>query len=199
LLANNQKFTPISSPMHHRIYKKHISIFFIVFLLFSKICFSQKKIETKVKFVGGANSALPGLNIGIVIGRADTSYYIRCQLYIPAMQYSEIYLSRKSNLSFVLKNGKRVDLSLEKIRASIESHREMNDFILQRSQDGYLTKLTIPVTRQQLIEIASEPLENIRLPYFTKQSESEVLVFSRPPFFKSRSFIQEEIYHILGR
>ncbi|HLO44199.1 MAG TPA: hypothetical protein VK175_07710 [Leadbetterella sp.] len=179
--------------------KKHISIIFLALIFITKIGFSQIKHETKVKYVGGANSALPGLNIGIVLGRLDTSYYMRCQLYIPAMQYSEIYLSRKSNMSFVLKSGKSVDLSLENILTSIESYREMNDFMIQRSQDGYITKLTIPVARQQLLEIASEPLEMIILPYFKNPTKSEELVFSRPPFFKSRSFIQDEVYHILGR
>lgn len=174
-----------SKSMYFNVYKKHISITFLGFILFTKVCFAQIKHETKVKYVGGANSALPGLNIGIVLGRVDTSYYMRCQLYIPAMQYSEIYLSRKSNMSFVLKSGKSVDLSLENIRTSIESYREMNDFMIQRSQDGYITKLTIPVARQQLLEIASEPLEMITLPYFKNPTKSEELIFSRPPFFKS--------------
>ena len=192
--------TPIKPKlMYFNNYKKLICIFFLGFIFFSKLCFSQIKHETKAKYVGGANSALPGLNIGIVLGRVDTSYYMRCQLYIPAMQYSEIYLSRKSNMSFVLKSGKSVDLSLENIRTSIESYREMNDFIIQRSQDGYITKLTIPVTRQQLLAIAAEPLEMITLPYFKNPTKSDELLFSRPPFFKSRSFIQDEIYHILGR
>ncbi len=185
--------------MHFNLNIKHIFKIFLVYILFSKVCFAQIKHETKVKYVGGTNSALPGLNIGIVLGRIDTSYYMRCQLYIPAMQYSEIYLSRKSNMSFVLKSGKSVDLSLENIRTSIESYREMNDFVIQRSQDGYITKLTIPVARYQLLEIASEPLEMITLPYLKNPTKSEELVFSRPPFFKSRSFIQDEIYHILGR
>ena len=105
--------------MHFNLNIKHISKIFLVYILFSKVCFAQIKHETKVKYVGGTNSALPGLNIGIVLGRIDTSYYMRCQLYIPAMQYSEIYLSRKSNMSFVLKSGKSVDLSLENIRTSM--------------------------------------------------------------------------------
>lgn len=175
---------------------KSIPLLFIILLLFSKVCFSQ--IETKIKYVGATTTELPGLNIGIVIGKIDTSYYMRFRLYIPSMEYKEVYLSRKSYLSIAFKSGKAIYLNLEKASSSILKHNEVNDFILFRSQDGYITFLTIPVSKQQLLQISKEPFESISLPYFENPTKSDELIFSRPPLFRGKSFLQDDISYILS-
>jgi hypothetical protein len=175
---------------------KSIPLLFIILLLFSKVCFSQ--IETKIKYVGATTTELPGLNIGIVIGKIDTSYYMRFRLYIPSMEYKEVYLSRKSYLSIALKSGKAIYLNLEKASSSILKHNEVNDFILFQSQDGHITFLTIPVSKQQLLQISKEPFESISLPYFENPTKSDELIFSRPPLFRGKRFLLDDISYILS-
>ena len=173
-----------------------ISIFFLCFYIFSNDCFSQ--FDTKTKYVGGYSKDFSGANIGIAIRKAGPKYFMRFRIYIPATEYGEIFLSRNSKMTFDYKDGSKVELDMGEVQSEIVSNRETNDFKLMRTEDGFITKLSLPVTKEQLLEISKKPFDSIRLPYFKNPSKNGELIFLRPLLFFRNKFIEDDINYILG-
>ncbi len=188
--------------------KRIVIILICSFLIQSYNCFSQ--IETKSKQVYGYSSDVNGVTMGISFGKIDTTYYIRCHITIPGKEYRKIYLSTKSTLSFITKSGKTIDLNLASKSSSAEQEGQINDRKLFFKEDkytkhdniyednNYFTVLTIPVTKEQLLKIGSEPFYRVKLPYFENSSNEGELLFVKPAISISRDFIQKDIKYLLG-
>ena len=178
--------------------KQVILILFCSFLFNSHDCFSQKS-ETKIKYVYGYSYDLNGVTMGITFEKiakfVTTPYYIRFRIDIPSKEYRNIYLPKNGTLTFLSKSGNTIDLKLGDVGSLIKRDPQT---------DHYTTTLTIPVTREELVEIGSEPFYRITLPYIENSSKKDrlilkkdQLIFTRPALLIRRNFTQTDVKYIL--
>ena len=179
--------------------KQFLLFTFCGFLLSPIACLSQE-IETKIKYVWGYSEELPDVSLGIAIGKtsvASDEYFIRFRLDISANEYRNIYLSRESAITFLHEDGNSIELNLEGMKASINRYRQIEDPKIMLTLDNFITELTVPVSREELTEIGSEPFYKIVLPYINGSSNEKEIIFVKPALFNNRKFLQSGVNEVL--
>jgi hypothetical protein len=188
-------------------------VFFIlnvIFVMNISSCFSQLLISDKkeynsvMRYVYGYSNDFNELDLGIAFGKVvnsgDTTYYIKLQLCAPKSDFrDDILLKRSSTITFLSKNGKSIDLKLSDVISSTKKvNTNQMDYPLATVNTFFTTNLILYVTKNQLIEIGSEPFYNLIIPYFNNSTKVENKAeFTKPTLFVRRSFIQAQIKYIL--
>jgi hypothetical protein len=171
-------------------------------------CFSQlsennkKEYKSKTSFVKGYSNDHNELNLGITFGKSihlnDTSYYIKFQLYAPASEFREdMQIFKTSSITFLSKNGRTVELKLNDVISSTATEKQIVD---QYATDilSSSTILIVPVTKEKLIDIGSEPFYKLILPYYNGSLKVEnEAIFDWPALLNSRKFTQKSVKYIL--
>jgi len=184
-------------------------IFIVVSLLVMNVgsCFSQfpenyqKEFESRTRAVYGYSDDFNELTMAITFGKkinaVNTAYYIKFQLYAPNSELrQDIQIKKTSVLTFLSKSGKTVDLPLTDVISSTANKQETDNPFSVKSD--YSTILMVNVTKEQLIEIGSEPFYHLILPYYntTWQLEKKAF-FTSPTLFIRKTFTQKYIKYIL--
>lgn len=161
----------------------------------------QKEFESRTRAVYGYSDDFNELTMAITFGKkinaVNTTYYIKFQLYAPNSELrQDIQINKKSSITFLSKSGKTVDLPLTDIISSTENKQQTDEPFSVKSD--YSTILMVNVTKEQLIEIGSEPFYHLILPYYntTYQLEKKAF-FTSPTLFIRRTFTQKYIKYIL--
>ena len=162
--------------------KKLIFIFGILLVMSAGHCFSQlpdnyqKEYESYTRVVSGYSDDFNELDLGITFGKqinpVNTTYYIKFQIYAPNTDFrQDIQINKTSAITFLSKSGKRVDLKLSNVISSTENKQQTDNPFSVKSD--YSTILIVPVTKDQLLEIGSEPFYHLLLPYYNTTYQVE--------------------------
>ena len=171
-------------------------------------CFSQSvkknknEFKSKTSTVFGYSNEFSELYLGITFGKVinaeDTTYYIKFNLSAPTSESErEIYLNKAGAINFLSKNGKLVDIKLTDAIISTENEKKLDD--PHNPVKVYFISMTmiLNVTKENLIEIGSEPFYNIILPYYLISSNVEDKAIFKPTLFTNRNFTQKDVKYII--
>ncbi|MGZ2369230.1 hypothetical protein ACXR6G_05560 [Ancylomarina sp. YFZ004] len=190
--------------------KKIIFILGLIFLVNSINCFSKtveknrKEFKSKTKYVYGYSNDFKGeLYLGIsfekVIRSIDTTYFVKLQLNAPEIEgRMNICFDEANAVTFLSKTGKTVDLQMTDVRSMTDYDRQGDDLLTTINVSIYSTIFILNVTKEQLIEIGSEPFYNIIIPYLDCKSKvNKKAEFFKPTLLVRRRFIQKNVKYIL--
>jgi len=190
--------------------KKLIFILGFIFLINSINCFSntvekhRKEFKSKTMYVYGYSKDFKGnLYLGIsfkkTVKSLDTTYSVRLHLDAPKISNRMNMCINKANaVTFLSKNGKTVDLQMTDVKSKIDNGREGNGLVKRINVSTYSTIFILDVTKEQLIEIGSEPFYNIIIPYLDcKLKVNKKAQFLKPTPLVGRRSIQKNIRYIL--
>jgi len=171
-------------------------------------CFSQllennnKVFKSATRYVFGYSNDFNELHLGITFGKVinsvDTTFYIKFQLYAPNSEFrKDIQIRKTSAITFLSKSGKTVDLKLTNVISLSEKENE-KQVPLPTTQTYHSTILILNVTKENFIEIGSEPFYNLIFPYYNSSTKVENrAIFVKPPLFIPRTFTQKNVTYIL--
>lgn len=188
--------------------KKLIFTIGCIFVMNLSSCFSQllennnKVFKSATRYVFGNSKDFTELYLGITFGKVinlvDTSFFIKFQLHAPNSEFrNNIQIKKTSAITFLSKRGKAVNLKLTDVISLTEKESE-KQIPLPTTQTTHSTILILNVTKENFIEIGSEPFYNLIIPFYNISTKVEnSAIFEKPTLFTPRTFTQKNIKDIL--
>ncbi len=190
--------------------KKVIFILGFIFLVNSFNCFSNtiekdgNEYKSKRKYVYGYSEDFKeefflGVSFEKVIKPADTIYSIRLQLHASEIEgRKNICFNKANSVTFLSKNGKTVDIQISDVKSLVDHNDKTDHLYSTINESHYSTIVILNVSKEQLIEVGSEPFYHIILPYLDCKSKvAKKAEFIKPTLMVSRRFIQKNVKYIL--
>ncbi|MDE5421446.1 hypothetical protein L3073_04425 [Ancylomarina sp. DW003] len=165
---------------------------------------NRKEFKSKIKYVYGYSKDLKGyLYLGIsfekVIVSEDTAYFVKLKLDAPEIESRmTIYFNKANSVTFISKSGKTVDLQITDVKSVINVDNQEDHLLTTIKESTYSTIFILNVTKEELIDIGSEPYCNVIIPYSDGESKvNKKVEFSKKALFGRRRFIQKYVKYIL--
>ncbi len=180
--------------------KQILIILICSFLIQSLDCFSQSN-ETKLRHIYGYSNDFNDVTLSLVFGRIsgteDINYYVRIQIDLSKTEDAKMFFPKGSTLSFLTKSGKTIELNMDDVSSNMKLENRLSNSQISDIKQPLIKVKTIPVTKEQLVEIGAEPFYKIIIPYYVNSSKSDKLIFSRPALLTGRDFTTEDVRRIL--
>lgn len=190
---------------------KNILIILFVIFVFLFDCNSQiinnkeKVFKTDQKFILGYSKQFQSLTFGISfqknINLNDTTYYIEFLLTTSNSDDQQfIYLDKNNTLTFTSKTGKSIILLIDEKIKFEENNVHQNEQTPISPSYYYSAKFYLKITKEQLLQIGSEPFYQLMLTYNDAQAKTmKIAKFYSPKFYIRRSFTQRDIKDLLDK
>lgn len=140
-----------------------------------------------------------GISFEKVIVSEDTAYFVKLKLDAPEIESRmTIYFNKANSVTFISKSGKTVDLQITDVKSVINVDNQEDHLLTTIKESTYSTIFILNVTKEELIDIGSEPYCNVIIPYSDGESKvNKKVEFSKKALFGRRRFIQKYVKYIL--